>query len=1211
MRHLTSTLLIMAALLGVAGPSAVYAQTAAATLSGTVTDSSGAVVPGVTVTVTNTATGLKQTATGNRGGLFTIPLLPPGDYTLSAQHPGFAPVEMRNIILQVGSRLALEVKLQLGEVKESVTVSADAGQIQLKTESGERSEIITSRQIKDLQLNGRNTIDLLKIVPGMVVTQDAGWGNFIVNGTRAWSAVSANGTRATMKEMLLDGSDNVNTGPNNTLNVSVNPDALAEVKVLTSNFQAEYGKAGGAVVQMTTRSGTSQFHGVARYVRRDGGLNANNFFNNAQSLSRPVYRYGYYGYSVGGPVIIPGTRFNKSRNKLFFFWDQEIDPQRVPPAATSIQMPTAAERNGDFSKSTNGNGAPIVVRDPLTGVPFAGNVIPQSRLYQYGPNILSIFPLPNTSTGGPRYNYVSQVSNPFTTRGYLLRIDYNINEKTRLTGRWARNSTPGMSAYGGNYFNIAYNFPLANHGQILPPVNLTFTLTRTFTPTLTNELIFGFTRNDNKTAPASPSLLRSTYGIDFPLFFPKAAGSDFLPSFQFGGIANQPPPTMTIYALPRRNLNATWNLIDNVMKVTSAHMFKVGIFVERGLMRNLPAANVNPTISFGNDANNPLNTGDPYANALLGIYTSYSQANANLEAYVQFKNIEGYLQDTWKVTRHLTLDLGLRISWIPPQYDSRLQGNYFVPSFYDGSRAVRLYTPVLVNGQRRAIDAANRPGVLTPQNTLPSGYIGLIVPSSGDPYNGIQQARNGYFPGGFEDRGAQWGPRFGFAYDFNGKLVVRGGYGISYDRVQANVASAQVNTPPAVQSPQLLYGYLRDLSGGTGYLAPPSLITLAPDGKVPNVHSFNFGVQRSIGLGTIIDAAYVGTLGRHLFQSVNINAVPYFTTFQRSAQDPSLYQGGVVPNVEGNLPAAYSRAGLSFTGANALPANFLRPYPGYGDINYRQPTGSSNYHALQVAVKRSFGRSLTFGLAYTYSKAMDTGDADFDSNNPYDTRRYDYQVASFDRTHVLVVNYVYDLPKIATHLGSGRVARAILNDWHVSGVSQYSTGAPLELGMSIQGINAGQRILGTYSVQPLLYRAGGSTGAPDSLHINPDAYYVPNIADVGPYPRAYLRQPSWMNHDISVSKSIPLGSDRARYLQIRLEMFNAFNHTEFVRINSGVQLATASGSIGNAVFSDYPNVKITNNLRPASSPAPLGQFFGEYNASRDSRIIQLGVKIYF
>ena len=1172
------------------------AQTATATLSGAATDPSGAVVPGVSVVVTNTATGLKQSAVTNSEGLFTIPLLPPGEYTLAAQHAGFAPVNMAGIVLQVGDHAALDLKLQVGELARSVTVSADAGQLQLKSESGERSEVITNRQMRDMGLPGRSFLYLAQTIPGIVN-----------NGDYSWQNMSVNGTRGTMKEMSLDGASNLITGANIYLTVGFDPEVVGEMKVLTSNFQAEYGKAAGAFVQMTTRSGTRQFHGALRYYRRDGDFNANSFFDNAKGIARPVYRYNYYGYDFEGPVYIPHLNFNKSREKLFFFWSQQYYRQFVPGATSSLYMPTQAERSGDFSRSTDGNGNRITVKDPVTGAPFPGNMIPASRFYQYGQNILSVLPLPNTTVGGRQFNYnaVQQTTNP--SREDILRVDYNIDQNTRLTERLVHNSGTALSSFAQS-FNVAWNFPLARIGQTTAPTNNAITLIHTFNPTLTNEFIFGLNRSNTQSYPGSvPEILRSTYGINFQELY-NAPGSNYLPSFVFSGIANQSPGTMTIYPFPRSSINTTGNIVDNLMKVWHGHIFKAGVFVEHAQTFSSPPTAVTSTVNFGVNANNPIDTTDPYANALLGIYSSYQQSTTDLEGRFQYWNVEPYLQDTWKVTRRLTLDLGLRVSWIPPQYDTRLQANYFVPSKWDPSQAVRLYAPVLAGGQRRAVDPANVPAVLTAQDTLPNAYIGLIVPNSGNPYNGIVSAKNGYYPGGFPGRGAQLGPRFGFAYDptGKGKMIIRGGYGISYDRVQGNVINTQINTLPAVKTSQLLYGYLSDIPSASGVAAPASLITYAPDGKIPNVQSFNLSLQRNIGFGTIVDVAYVSTLARHLTQSIVLNQNPLGSTFTRAAQDPTLYPGGTVPTVQAGLQPGYAQAGVSFNGANALPVNFLRPYPGYGDISYRQFTGSSNYNALQVQARRALGRGLTFGIAYTFSKAFDTANADFNPNNTINTRKYDYQLANFDRTNLLNVNYVYDLPKIPMRFAGGRAVSAVLNNWHVSGISQFSSGAPFELAMTINGINTGQRILGSYSFTPMLYRTGG---AGSGGNINPAAYYAPPIDSIGPYPRTYLRQPGTVNHDLSVFKNITLGHER-RYLQLRAEMFNVFNHTEFSGTNSALQL-NSNGAIGANVFNTYPNVSITNNLRPAGSIAPLGQYFGEYNATLSPRVIQLGAKLYF
>jgi hypothetical protein len=412
----------------------------------------------------------------------------------------------------------------------------------------------------------------------------------------------------------------------------------------------------------------------------------------------------------------------------------------------------------------------------------------------------------------------------------------------------------------------------------------------------------------------------------------------------------------------------------------------------------------------------------------------------------------------------------------------------------------------------------------------------------------------------------------------------------------------------------LFFGRLQDLATAGGALAPSNVIGYGKDGKIPTVYSASLSIQRDFGFNTVVDVSYVGTFSKHLSQARNLNAIPYLTTFSKQAQDPTLYTGGVVPDVQAGLPDAYRLAGLSFTGANAKRINFLRPFIGFGDISFREFVGSSNYHSLQVAANRRFSRGLTFGLAYTWSKAMNTANADFDFTNPFNTRRHDYRLAAFDRQHVFVFNYVYDLPKLSPRLNDNWLAKAVFDNWQLTGISQFITGTPFELGVSIAGINSGQRITGSYTEAPRFYLRSNPESGPNGLLIDPNAFVIPAIGNLGPWSRQYLRNPGVNNHDISIFKNFPFAGERGSYLQVRFEMFNIFNHTQFSGINGGTNLAVPSGTgftTGGAIFNNYASAVITNNLRPAGSTAPRGQFFGEYNAARDPRIIQLGVKVYF
>lgn len=1235
-------------LLTLAVSAPLYGQSTSGSITGTVKDNAGALIPDAVVTVTNPATNLSRKIETNGEGVFIAAQLPPGRYNVTVEKSGFKKLEISDVILNAIDQVnAGDFTLEVGDVADVVTVTADTAQLQIQSQTGERSGIVTGTQLRDLALNGRNPLDFMKTLPG-VVTGNVNFGQ-VSSSTSGLGSFNVNGTRSNQKELTVDGSSNVDTGNNVDTHASLNPDAISEIKVLTSNFQAEYGRAGGGFISIVTKSGTNDYHGTLRYFHRHEGLNANNYFRNAQGRRpdgsevqpRNLYRYNYYGYDIGGPIYLPrfgegGPAVWSGKNKLFFFWNQEFYEQLAPEGARNIQVPTLAERSGNFSNTRDGNGNLITVRDTTnclgngTNAAFPGNIVPQRCWYSNGQQILNVYPQPNV-TGNPQFNYTSAVSTQYPRREDILRIDYNITDHTRLTGRYTNNHEERLLAYGS--FASESNFPLSPISFPRPGKNGVITLTHTFSPTLTNEFIFGPSKNDILLETADDRATRGANGITVPLLFPGVNFSNYIPNFRYGGIANQTFPFTNYNGLPFVNKNVTYNFIDNVSKIIGSHSVKAGFYSQRSIKDQTSFARINGDINFTSDAANPINSGHPYANALQGIYTNYQQANNFLNGLYRYWNIEGYVQDNWKVNRKLTLDYGMRISWYEPQYDALLQTGVFNPELYNRTQTVRLLTPICLNNvstcvsgaDRRAVDPALLQPGFTPTiaNTLPAALIGNIVSNSGNIANGIGRASEGYLRGGFQSRGAQWGPRFGFAYDLtgDGKTIVRGGFGISYDRLQGNVAFDQIANPPGILQPILLYGRLQDITPGQGgAIAPSGVSGYSPEGKIPTIYSMSLGVQRDLGFGTVIDIAYVGTQSRHLMQIRNLNAIPFGYLFTREAQDPTQFPGGVVPDADPTIAQAYRNAGLRFDGSKALPANLVRPYPGHGDISYREFVGSSNYHALQASVNRRFSRGFTFGLAYTFSKVLGTADGDYNFTNPYNTRLYDYRLMPWDRPHVFVTSYVYDLPKLGRRLSDNWFVRGVFDNWQISGVTSIISGNPFELGApGIAGVNSNQRITGSWT-EPARFRLRSDpSNGPNGLLIDPNAFVIPELGSLGLGNRQYGRNPGINNTDLSIFKNFPLGNvENRRYMQFRVEAFNVFNHTQFSGINMGTNLAvpgaTGGFGTGNAIFANYNNAVVTNNLRNApveGSNLPLGQFFGEYNGARDPRILQLGVKIYW
>lgn len=1187
------------------------AQTTSGSIAGNVADAQQAAVAGAAVTVTDQAKAFSLSATSDKEGRFVFPQLPPGTYNLTIEAQGFKKLQRTGILLVANDKLTLgDISLEVGQASETVTVTAEATLVQ--AESAERSYAVQGEIVQNIAVNGRGFIPLASLATGVVFSNNTGNNENIQD-------VAANGLRRSANNLSLDGVAIVDTGNNGTM-ISVNLDAIAEFKVLTSNYQAEFGRSAGAQISAVTKGGTRDFHGSFYTFRRHDGMNANTWLNNRNStpsriLTKPRLDQRDIGYTIGGPVYIPGV-FNKNKDKFFFFFSQEHQKRLTPNAApTNVRVPTALERAGDFSQSTDNNGQPFpYIRDytltgrceatptsPVAGINYQeacfrdGGVlgkIPANRLSTIGLNILKIYPLPNFSQAGANFNYQTQEPTNDPQRQDLFRGDWNINSDWRATGKYLFNKRNPTFPYGSfvlgtNMPDFAAQFPNNRY-------SITGTVTGALNPTTILEATFGQSHNSIDILPNNPKFSRAGLNLaNIPLLYPNAVQIDSPPRFVFNGgrIANG--PNIGSNNAPFYNFNTTRDWSVSLAKIAGSHNFKFGWFWQNSFKPQSSFAANNGDYSFVNDATNPFDTGFGFANAALGIYTTFNQASAYVIGKYRYNNIEWYAQDNWKVTSRLTLDYGMRFYWIQPQFDEDLQTGNFLPGRYNAGNAPLLYRPVCIGANpcggsnRRAVDPrllTTAGFVPTTSNTIESAYIGRLVPNTGVLTNGVLQAGAGLEKGTYRNRGVHFAPRFGFAYDVFGNqtFVVRGGGGVFYDRPQGNTVFDLVQNPPTTIAPTLFYGRMQDIGTGQVLLAPPNLVAFDREGKVPTSYAYNLGIQYKLPFDSVLDVSYVGTSAQHQLQRRNINAPAYGAAFQNANLDATNNTTSTAP------------------GARALPVDFLRPYQGFGNISYIEPSTSSNYHSLQTSVNRRYTKGLLVGVNYTWSKVLGTQANDLPGINGFgaphvlDNRRANYGVLDFDRPHNFNVNFVWDLPKGTSNTGLGYA----LNGWQLSGIYRYQTGGPYNVSANVAGLSA-YGLTGTQQLEGariVLLKNPGSGNSSDPLRmLDTSAFAAPSQGSLGyESGRNFLRVGAINSWDLALSKEFRI-KEKVKF-EVRLDAFNALNHTQFDGVNSTANFASpGSTAITNLPFTNGALTNINgfgtvNSVRPPRNMQLSGRF---------------------
>jgi hypothetical protein len=1194
----------------------LFGQTVASSVVGAVVDPADAVVAGAPVMLTSTESGEVRTGTTDSNGTFRFLNLRPGTYSVTVKAAGFKPAMRGGIIVAAEeTHNAGKISLEIGSVTETTTVTAEAAQVQVA--SSENSQTIGAANLEDLTLKGRDLFGYVRLVPGVIdttasrdVTSHSAFSGIIINGNTALSNTL---------NFMVDGITDMDTGSNGSNHYEPNMDSIQELRILTTNYQAEFGRNSGGTITVVTKNGTRDFHGTAQWTHRHEEFNADSWANNhtiknGAATPRVPYRYNVETYSIGGPVYIP-KHWNIDKKRLFFFWSQEYTAQFVTGGSESMYTPTALERTGDFSKSLNNNGTLIQVLDPNNNnVAFPGNVIPASRLNTVGQGLLNFFPLPNYTATLPAQvnivNYFEQASAKHPRRNDVLRLDTYITSKLSGYFRWINDYDDTVQLYQGVQFTSDEGGVLGQKG--ISPIDhpngghgYAGTVTYTVTPTLINEVTvaeswdtYSFYTLDNLATeqrsliPGLPSLFPVPTAADNNGVLAINGYENILPTFSFG---SAPSNAMSYSrngstAGTYQNGNPIWTYQDNLSKVSGHHGFKMGIYVEHNVKYQPKGNNYMGSFSFASSTSTPqLNTNDGFANALLGNVNSYSQWTATTTFNVKYWNAEWYVQDNWKVNRRLTLDLGLRFYHQTPQVDYDNTFVNFNPSTYSASAMPRLYVPACSNGAATCTSAANGLVARDPLTgaTTSSGFVGDFVPNSGNPTAGMQVLRQNGAPNAlYSQSPIALGPRIGFAYDVfgDGKTAIRGGFGIFYNRLDGNQVYTSSGQSPIAYQVSVSNVTLASIAAqNTG--APPSLASLstAPNSpyiwlpsKVPWDTTMNgsLDIQRSLGTSTVV------TVG---------------TRWDRSYDQHLLYNPNWIPIGTG-WPFTPSNINPTTAGstANDIGSIFERKiYPGYGQMYSSGFMGSSIYTALTGTISRRLSHGLAVGATYTFSKAM--GITTYNPAVP-DNHEWNYGRVSGDRPHNLQINYNYDIPGLGKRLGV-RALGALTDHWQLSGIISSQSGAPFNPSCGLTS--------GAASV------TGGYTGSPDvsarcevvgdplaniptsgngKVFFNPAAFALPGIA-TGPDNSmvgspvlgnlgggaGVLRLPRITNFDATISKSVPLGSEK-RILKFQAQAYNIFNHTEINAIGTGIQFTPSTNQVSNASSLGYATGTLPNRV---------------------------------
>ncbi len=1100
-----------------------------ATIVGSVTDQSGLAIPNVTITVLNTETGQSQIVSTNEAGQFVAPSLRIGPYTVKAEAKGFKTWTTSGLTLRVGDRSRVDIQMAVGNLTDSITV--ESGALQVQAETSEISDVVTGTQMLDLATNGRNFVTLAALTPG-ASSAVAGF-NFPAAVSSNFN-ISFNGQNPDHNVWMADGGENYDRGSGGKSSIMPSMEAVAEFRTLTSNYSADYGQGSGATLSMVFKSGTSDLHGAAWEFVRNDAFDANDFLSNANGVKKPMLRYNNYGFNLGGPVVL--GRFNKDRNKTFFFYNMEWRSLRGTQAINAND-PSTAERTGDFSAVPTAIRVPTNLSQaqldrfaaydlhPGDQIKFNGrlNVIPTGLLDSNALAFLGTgaLPTPTSVDSNGLGHLVANASAPNDVREELFRIDHRFNDKFSIFGHAVLeqvSTSNALSIWSGD------SYPSVGTAFGNPSYSAVAHATYAISPSVVNEAAFNY--NGNRINITPTGTFTRPDGFNVPLLAPGGADQNKLnrlPNINFQkelGTGYNPSWQ------PWVNAADDYQLRDDVSWVHGRHQFKFGGQAMKYQKMQTTFTNTQGTFTFDGSY-----TGNAFADFMLGYASAYNQDALQDAGTWRDYSYSFYGQDNWRITDRLTLNLGLRWEAFPHSFELNDRMSNFYPYLYNPAQAPRY----LADGTLDPTGPGFRTVAGTALSTVPFYMNGIGVGGTDVPRGMVQNSWN------------NWGPRIGLAWDVTGKgkTVVRAGFGRMYERVQGNDVYGMAGDVPFSYQLNLTNVLFSNpaTSAITGLTAgapvgPAGITGMAySDYKSPTSNQWSLGVQHELWPKAVVSVSYVGN------QNIHQNALRDI-----------------------NAPLVSDTTGRAAAVAKTIDLNRIRPYLGFAQINMSENGGTSHYNGVQFNLRVQASKGLTLQAAYTLSRSennlLAVGGGDLAQiSNPYD-RNYDKGPSPFDRTHIMVLNYVYDLPFFA-HSGS-RFTKAMLGGWQISGITTIESGLAVTPAADASTLGMG----GNVANRPDLT---GSISYPKTVNqwFSTGAFSAPGALAFGNASKGCLRGPGLTNFDLSLFKNfkgIPWFTNKeGANLQLRFESFNVLNHTEFQNIQNNF----SSGNFG-AVTTVYP-----------------------------------------